>query len=129
MEYPQSPPVRVRWLARRLLELLAYAGLLLFIVDQYLEPSIMNSLRPFHESNVLRICERVLKLSLPFMYVWLTIFYAFFHLWLNLCAELTRFGDREFYKARGAGLGGVDVSAGTGGRTCCGGGLRSLQLQ
>lgn len=26
------------------------------------------------------------------------MFYCFFHLWLNILAELLRFGDREFYK-------------------------------
>ena len=31
-------------------------------------------------------------------YAWLLMFYLFFHLWLNLLAELTRFGDRLFYK-------------------------------
>ena len=100
MEFPRSNPPRIRyhWLLRRILELLAYVGLMLFIVDQYLEPAILNSLRPFHESNIVRIVERMLKLSLPFMYVWLCIFYVFFHLWLNIIAELTCFGDREFYK-------------------------------
>jgi len=42
--------------------------------------------------------ERVLKLALPNLYVWLCIFYALFHLWLNILAEVTRFGDRDFYK-------------------------------
>lgn len=42
--------------------------------------------------------ERLLKLALPSTYVWLLMFYTFFHLWLNLLAELTRFGDRVFYK-------------------------------
>ena len=30
-------------------------------------------------------------------YVWLAGFYAFFHVWLNVLAELLRFGDRVFY--------------------------------
>ena len=46
----------------------------------------------------LRIIERVLKLALPNMYAWLCMFYCLFHLWLNILAELLRFGDREFYK-------------------------------
>jgi hypothetical protein len=32
------------------------------------------------------------------MLVWLLGFYTFFHLWLNILAELLRFGDRTFYK-------------------------------
>ena len=42
--------------------------------------------------------ERVLKLSLPTLYGWVFLFYCLFHLWLNILAELTLFGDREFYK-------------------------------
>ena len=51
----------------------------------------------------LRIIERVLKLALPNMYAWLCMFYCLFHLWLNILAELLRFGDREFYKVSGGG--------------------------
>ena len=49
------------------------------------------------------MAERVLKLALPSTYAWLLGFYCLFHLWLNVLAELTRFGDREFYKVRGRG--------------------------
>ena len=45
-----------------------------------------------------QIAERVLKLGLPNLYCWLAMFYCLFHLWLNILGELTRFGDREFYK-------------------------------
>ncbi len=38
-----------------------------------------------------RIAERVLKLSLPVLYVWLCGFYCFFHLWLNIVAEVLRY--------------------------------------
>jgi diacylglycerol O-acyltransferase 1 len=31
-------------------------------------------------------------------YAWLCTFYCLFHLWLNILAEMLRFGDREFYK-------------------------------
>ena len=41
----------------------------------------------------------MLKLSLPTLYGWIIMFYCLFHLWLNILAELTGFGDREFYKA------------------------------
>lgn len=47
-----------------------------------------------------RMLERLLKLSLPTLYFWLAMFYVLFHLWLNIVAEATRFGDREFYKVR-----------------------------
>jgi len=42
----------------------------------------------------------LLKLAIPTLYGWLIIFYALFHVWLNILAEFTYFGDREFYKVR-----------------------------
>ena len=36
--------------------------------------------------------------QIPNLYIWLLMFYCFFHLWLNILAELLRFGDRAFYK-------------------------------
>lgn len=47
-----------------------------------------------------RMAERLLKLSLPNLYLWLLMFYTLFDLWLNIVAELTGFGDREFYKVQ-----------------------------
>lgn len=50
------------------------------------------------EMDWLRMLERVLKLSIPTIYVWLCIFYCVFHCWLNILGELLRFGDRGFYR-------------------------------
>ena len=36
-------------------------------------------------------------MAVPAAYFWLTMFYCVFHSYLNLFAELTRFGDRRFY--------------------------------
>nr|KYP31264.1 Diacylglycerol O-acyltransferase 1 [Cajanus cajan]KYP74291.1 Diacylglycerol O-acyltransferase 1 [Cajanus cajan] len=68
-----------------------------FIIEQYINPIIQNSQHPF-KGNLLYAMERVLKLFVPNLYVWLCMFYCFFHLWLNILAELLRFGDCEFYK-------------------------------
>jgi len=78
--------------------LFAALSMMLFIIEQYIEPTIDNSLKPLQEMDWLRMVERVLKLSIPTLYFWLAMFYALFDLWLNIVAELTRFGDREFYK-------------------------------
>lgn len=39
-----------------------------------------------------------LKLSIASTYAWLLFFFIFFHQYLNILAELLRFGDRVFYK-------------------------------
>ena len=36
-------------------------------------------------------------MAVPGAYVWLAMFYSVFHLFLNIMAELTQFGDRRFY--------------------------------
>lgn len=98
LSYPRTRVIRVRWVLRRLVMLCGALGMMLFILEQYMEPTIDNSIRPLREMDWMRMLERVLKLSLPTLYFWLAMFYALFDLWLNIVAELTRFGDREFYK-------------------------------
>ena len=38
-----------------------------------------------------------LRISVPAAYLWLIMFYSFFHSYMNLWAELTMFADRRFY--------------------------------
>lgn len=83
---------------RYALRLVALAGVMLIITEQYLQPTIANSLVPLRQLNWPHMIERILKLSLPTLYGWIIMFYCLFHLWLNILAELTFFGDREFYK-------------------------------
>ncbi|KAK9805410.1 hypothetical protein WJX73_002289 [Symbiochloris irregularis] len=96
--YPRSSRMRGRWVLWYLARGVAICGLLLVIVEQYLVPTIANSLVPLRQLNWPHIAERVLKLSLPTLYGWVFLFYVLFHLWLNVLAEVTLFGDREFYK-------------------------------
>ncbi|CAM8917278.1 unnamed protein product [Rhodiola kirilowii] len=95
--YPRTPSVRKRWVFRQTIKLVIFTGLMGFIVEQYINPIVQNSQHPL-KGNLLYALERILKLSVPTLYVWLCMFYCFFHLWLNILAELLRFGDREFYK-------------------------------
>eukprot|EP00850_Spirogloea_muscicola_P020834 SM000228S07374 [mRNA] locus=s228:34353:38324:- [translate_table: standard] len=95
--YPRSPYVRKGWVLRQLAKLVVFGGLMLFIIEQYINPTVANSTHPL-KGHLLISIERVLKLSIPTLYVWLCMFYCFFHLWLNILAELLLFGDREFYK-------------------------------
>lgn len=98
--YPRSPRLRPRWLARRVVELAMSAGLVALIIEQYMLPAVTSSALQLAAARAdpLRMTERLLKLSIPTLYVWLCIFYSFFHCWLNIVAEATRFGDRGFYK-------------------------------
>nr|QID75817.1 diacylglycerol cyltransferase [Dunaliella salina] len=98
INYPRSPTIRKRWLARRVAELVLMLTLLSLLLQQYMIPAISNSMSPMRTMDWPRLCERVLKLALPNIYCWLVSFYCLFHLWLNIVAEVLHFGDREFYK-------------------------------
>ncbi|EGG18096.1 diacylglycerol O-acyltransferase 1 [Cavenderia fasciculata] len=98
LQYPRSDRIRKAFLLRRIVEALFLSALIFYMVEQYMVPLVENSLVPLEQDNYVLIVERVLKLSLPNLSVWLLGFYVFFHLYLNICAEITRFGDREFYR-------------------------------
>ncbi|XP_077210647.1 membrane bound O-acyl transferase (MBOAT) family protein [Tasmannia lanceolata] len=95
--YPRTTCIRKGWVIRQVVKLVIFTGVMGFIVEQYINPIVKNSQHPL-KGNFLYAIERVLKLSVPTLYVWLCMFYCFFHLWMNILAELLRFGDREFYK-------------------------------
>jgi len=68
------------------------------------QPTVRNSLQyldehPSHNyKRYFHLLERTFKLAVPNSCIWLLGFYGLFHSWLNLTAELLRFGDRLFYK-------------------------------
>ncbi|KAK8970091.1 Diacylglycerol O-acyltransferase 1 [Platanthera guangdongensis] len=95
--YPRTACIRRGWVIRQCIKLAVFTGFMGFIIEQYINPIVKNSQHPL-KGNFLNAIERVLKLSVPNLYVWLCMFYCFFHLWLNILAEFLRFGDREFYK-------------------------------
>ncbi|KAL5572443.1 hypothetical protein UlMin_022040 [Ulmus minor] len=97
LSYPRTEYIRKGWVFRQVVKLIIFMGLMGFIIEQYIFPIFRNSQHPF-KGNLLYGIERVLKLSVPHLYVWLCLFYSLFHLWLNILAEILRFGDREFYK-------------------------------
>ncbi|PWA85409.1 diacylglycerol O-acyltransferase 1 [Artemisia annua] len=97
ISYPRTAFIRKGWVLRQVIKLVIFTGFMGFIIEQYINPIVKNSRHPL-KGDILYAIERVLKLSVPNLYVWLCMFYCFFHLWLNILAELLRFGDREFYK-------------------------------
>jgi len=96
--FPKSKRFRGRWIIWNVVHLLVAMGVLMIITEQYMAPTIKTSVAPLRELQVVGIIERLLKLAVPTLYGWLIIFYGLFHVWLNILAEITHFGDREFYK-------------------------------
>lgn len=97
LNYPRTKSIRWYWMTGKLLQCIFFVALVVFMIEQWCFPVIKNSVDFFKSKNIIGITERVMKLSIPSLYIWLAMFYAFFHLWLNIVGELLRFGDRYFY--------------------------------
>jgi diacylglycerol O-acyltransferase-1 len=50
-------------------------------------------------SSALAVLFDMMKLAIPSLILWLTGFYAIFHCYLNILAEVLRFADRYFYSS------------------------------
>ncbi|EDM15968.1 rCG59622, isoform CRA_a [Rattus norvegicus] len=98
LNFPRSPRIRKRFLLRRVLEMLFFTQLQVGLIQQWMVPTIQNSMKPFKDMDYSRIIERLLKLAVPNHLIWLIFFYWLFHSCLNAVAELLQFGDREFYR-------------------------------
>ncbi|XP_036423425.1 diacylglycerol O-acyltransferase 1a [Colossoma macropomum] len=98
LNFPRSPRIRKRFLLRRLLEMLFLMQLQVGLIQQWMVPTVQNSMKPFQNMELSRMVERLLKLAVPNHLIWLIFFYWFFHSSMNFVAELMQFGDREFYR-------------------------------
>ncbi|KIH62939.1 MBOAT family protein [Ancylostoma duodenale] len=68
------------------------------LIQQWVVPTVHNSMKPLSEMEVGRCLERLLKLAIPNIIIWLIGFYLIFHAVLNFVAEVLKFADREFYR-------------------------------
>lgn len=96
--YPQIPQFRKSFFAKRLFEFFSCTFMVYFLIEQYAIPTVRNSLKSMDEKNLGAILERLLKLSISSLYIWLLLFFAFFHSFLNALAEILKFADRSFYQ-------------------------------
>eukprot|EP00002_Diphylleia_rotans_P012795 TRINITY_DN2497_c0_g1_i1.p1 TRINITY_DN2497_c0_g1~~TRINITY_DN2497_c0_g1_i1.p1 ORF type:complete len:473 (-),score=105.59 TRINITY_DN2497_c0_g1_i1:120-1538(-) len=97
LNFPRAESIRWKVVFKKLGELCLVLAIQLVIVEQYMVPTVRNAMKPITERETDRMLERLLKLAIPNLYVWLLMFYGYFHLYLNIFAELLRFADRNFY--------------------------------
>lgn len=100
--FPRYPRVRLWKIAGILLRLAVAVTLFTFLAAQIVSPALEGLVHDLEATNgtitASIMAEYWLKLSIANTYLWLLMFYAYFHLYLNLFAEILRFGDRVFYK-------------------------------
>lgn len=63
LNFPRSARIRKRFLLRRLLEMVFLMQLMLGLIQQWMVPTIQNSMKPFQDMDFSRIIERLLKLA------------------------------------------------------------------
>jgi len=97
LDFPRTPTRRVSFIAKRIAEMVCLSCLILALSQQWVMPLVRNSIVLFSEMKSSWCAERVLKLAIPNILIWLIYSYLIFHSTLNLIAELMRFADREFY--------------------------------
>jgi len=97
LNFPRSLRIRKTFLLRRVLETVIGINLVLALFQQWIIPSVVNSLIPFSNMDPGPATERLLKLAIPNHLIWLIGFYLIFHSGLNTVAEIMQFADRNFY--------------------------------
>lgn len=99
LNFPRTEKINLYFLSKRSIEFVFFLFIMIASFQQWIVKTVHNSVKPIDEMNYPRIFERLLTLAIPNHLLWLMGFYMFFHCFLNIIAELLRFGDREFYRA------------------------------
>jgi diacylglycerol O-acyltransferase-1 len=96
--YPRTDKIRWIFVLKRLGEVVVLNVFMWFCSSQWAAPVLRNSLDKMATLDMTAILERLLKLSTISLVIWLAGFFALFQSFLNALAEITRFGDRDFYE-------------------------------
>jgi diacylglycerol O-acyltransferase-1 len=100
--FPKSPRIRIWKIVGILVRMVGAVALFTFLAAQVVGPALESLLKDLEATNgtytVGILADYWLRLSIANTYLWLIVFYFYFHLYLNLFAEILRFGDRVFYK-------------------------------
>ncbi|XP_043287985.1 diacylglycerol O-acyltransferase 1 [Venturia canescens] len=98
LNFPRTERIRKRFLMKRIIEVFIGCQVVMSLIQQWMIPSVKNSLIPFSNMDVAKALERLLKLAIPNHLMWLCFFYLTFHSYFNLMGELLHFADRNFYQ-------------------------------
>jgi len=100
--FPRTPYRRWGKVITHTMHLFISATLVAFLAAQVVAPNLDLLMKDLEankgELRYQVIADYLLKLSITSTYIWLLGFYGFFHCFMNLTAELLRFGDRVFYQ-------------------------------
>lgn len=95
--YPRTAKRRPVFIVKRFCEFVLLCVIIWLTCAQYAVPLLQNSVDDISKLRGFNILERIMKLSTISLVCWLAGFFALFQSFLNMLAEIMRFGDREFY--------------------------------
>lgn len=100
--YPKSGKTNWKYCADKIMEMIFLSLLIFYLSYRFaipiLKDSVLNTLgQTIGLSNQLHIVEILIELADVSILIWVISYYMVFHDFLNLLAELTNFGDRDFY--------------------------------
>lgn len=102
LAFPKYPERRWWYVATLLAHMVLVGSLATFLIVQVVMPLLENLVGELEATGgtytVPILAKYWLRLSIASTYTWLMVFYLYFHCFLNLLAELLRFGDRVFYR-------------------------------
>lgn len=93
-DFPRSEKIRWGYLFKLILSFIFFALLMDFMIEQYIFPITQMSMK---QNDMFGVFTKILQLTIPNIALWLLMFVTVFHVWLNILAEVLRFGDRLFY--------------------------------
>ena len=100
--FPRAPLIQWPKVLRLSIQLFVCVTLVTFLCAQIVVPNLNSLVRDLDNSEgELRatvLGDYLLRMSIASTYIWLLFFFGFFHCFMNITAELLRFGDRVFYK-------------------------------
>lgn len=93
--YPRTDSIRITYILKQVGQFMFCLSAMYILCLQYLDPVFKLTV---HLDSNIKIAYLVLKVSIPWFIIWLLGSYAIFHCYLNIIAEITKFGDRLWYR-------------------------------
>lgn len=75
LNFPKTTRIRKRFLIKRILEVVVGINIVMALFQQWMIPSVKNSLIPFSNMEFTKATERLLKLAVSFLYIIVNLYY------------------------------------------------------
>ncbi|ODQ82481.1 hypothetical protein BABINDRAFT_159062 [Babjeviella inositovora NRRL Y-12698] len=102
IEYPRTEKIRWKYVGEKLLAIFGLIFMMITLAESWMYPIVLRAMAlkavPFAE-KVSSYPMLLLDMMAPFLLMYLLVWYLIWDAILNCIAELTRFGNRNFYNA------------------------------